>query len=52
VAAQLDHFRRILTGQRPNVSGAAAHLAHAAVVTAAYTSAATGQMVNPKELIA
>lgn len=51
-AAQLDHFRRVLTGQRPNVSGAAAHLAHAAVVTAAYTSAATGQTVNPKELIA
>jgi predicted dehydrogenase len=51
-AAQLDHFRRVLTGQRPNVSGAAAHLAHAAVVTAAYASAASGQMVNPKELIA
>ncbi len=51
-AAQLDHFRRVLMDQRPNVSGAEAHLAHAAVVTAAYASAASGQMVDPKELIA
>lgn len=51
-AAQLDHFRRVLTGQRTNLSGPAAHLAHAAVIESAYLSVTTGAFVNPKELIA
>ncbi|MQB01785.1 MAG: gfo/Idh/MocA family oxidoreductase [Actinobacteria bacterium] len=50
--AQVDHFCRVLMGQRPNTSGPESHLAHAAFIHACYASAQAGRFVNPKELIA
>jgi len=49
-AAQIDHFCRVLRGERPNSSGPAAHLAHAAFVDACYQSEATGAFANPRDL--
>ncbi|MGW5789215.1 Gfo/Idh/MocA family protein [Saccharopolyspora sp. NPDC003752] len=50
--AQVDHFCRILRGERFNTSGPANHLAHAAFIEACYASATSRGFVNPKELIA
>ena len=51
-AAQIDHFCRVLRGDRPNVSGPSAHLAHAAFIQACYASRTTGATVSPKEYLA
>jgi predicted dehydrogenase len=49
--AQVDHFCRVLAGQRVNTSSPEAHLAHAAVIHACYASAQAGAFINPKDLI-
>uniref|UniRef100_UPI003F494086 Gfo/Idh/MocA family protein n=1 Tax=Streptomyces sp. CA-136453 TaxID=3240050 RepID=UPI003F494086 len=51
-AAQIDCFCRVLDRQRPNPSGPAAHLAHAAFLAAAYASRATARTCDPKEFLA
>lgn len=50
--AQITHFCRVLAGQRPNTAGPQAHLAHAALIHAAYTAAAKGHFVDPREVLA
>lgn len=50
--AQVDHFCRVLYGQRANTSSPESHLAHAAFIHACYASAHSRGFVNPKELIA
>lgn len=50
--AQIEHFCRVLRGQRPNTSGPESHLGHAAFIHACYASATVRGFVNPKELIA
>ncbi|MGW4382936.1 Gfo/Idh/MocA family protein [Kitasatospora sp. NPDC004531] len=49
--AQIDHFCRVLDGQRPNTSGPDQHLAHAAFIASCYRSKAAGRYVNPKEML-
>lgn len=49
-AAQIDYFRRVIDGERPNLSGPRQHLAHLRFVTACYQAARTHTPVNPKEL--
>jgi predicted dehydrogenase len=51
-AAQIDCFCRVLDGQRPNPSGPATHLSHAAFLAAAYASKATSTTRDPKEFLA
>ncbi|MFE2291315.1 Gfo/Idh/MocA family protein [Streptomyces sp. NPDC059452] len=50
-AAQIDHFCRVLDGERTNASGPAQHLAHAAFVAACYESKKAGCYIDPKELL-
>ncbi|MFB6813721.1 Gfo/Idh/MocA family protein [Streptomyces sp. NPDC056347] len=49
--AQIDHFCRVLDGERPNASGPDQHLAHAAFIASCYESKAAGRYVDPKELL-
>ncbi|MEV7117498.1 Gfo/Idh/MocA family protein [Kitasatospora griseola] len=49
--AQIDHFCRVLDGERPNASGPDQHLAHAAFIASCYRSKAAGRYVNPKEML-
>lgn len=49
-ATQLDYFRRVIAGERPNLSGPRQHLAHLRFVTACYQAARTHTSINPKEL--
>ncbi|WP_455353534.1 Gfo/Idh/MocA family protein [Streptomyces sp. SYSU K217416] len=51
-AAQIDCFCRVLDGQRPNPSGPAAHLPHAAFLAAAYASQTAAGTRDPKEFLA
>ncbi|VFA98136.1 Glucose--fructose oxidoreductase precursor [Nocardia cyriacigeorgica] len=49
-ASQIEFFRRVIAGERPNPSGPRQHLAHMRFVTACYQSARTHTPVDPKEL--
>ncbi|MBF6185115.1 Gfo/Idh/MocA family oxidoreductase [Nocardia farcinica] len=49
-ATQLDYFRRVIDGERPNLSGPRQHLAHLRFVTACYQAARTHTCIDPKEL--
>lgn len=49
---QVDHFCRVIRGERANLATPESHLAHAAFIEAAYASAERGCFVNPKELMA
>ncbi|WKX70833.1 Gfo/Idh/MocA family protein [Streptomyces sp. XD-27] len=51
-ATQIDYFCRVLDGTRPNPSGPAEHLPHAAFLAAAYASQATARPADPKEYLA
>lgn len=50
-ACQIDYFRRVIDGQRPNVSGPTENLPHLAFIAACYESARSHTHVNPKELL-
>ncbi|WP_084526679.1 Gfo/Idh/MocA family protein [Nocardia vaccinii] len=50
-ASQIDYFRHVIDGDRPNLSGPEANLAHLSFVAACYESARTRTCVNPKELL-
>lgn len=50
-ACQIDYFRRVIDGQRPNVSGPTENLAHMGFIAACYESARSHTYVNPKELM-
>jgi predicted dehydrogenase len=50
-ACQIDYFRRVIDGQRPNVSGPQENLAHMGFIAACYESARSHTYVNPKELM-
>ncbi|WP_280398748.1 Gfo/Idh/MocA family protein [Nocardia carnea] len=47
---QIDYFRRVIDGERPNLSGPRQHLGHLRFVTACYQAARTHTTVDPKEL--
>ncbi|WEH33417.1 Gfo/Idh/MocA family oxidoreductase [Streptomyces sp. AM 4-1-1] len=49
--AQIDHFCRVLDGERPNTSGPQQHLAHAAFIASCYRSKTAGRYINPKEML-
>ena len=49
---QVDHFCRVIRGERPNLATPESHLAHAAFIQAAYASAEQECFVNPEELMA
>ncbi|MEV5510045.1 Gfo/Idh/MocA family protein [Streptomyces orinoci] len=49
--AQIDHFCRVLDGERPNTSGPEQHLAHAAFIASCYESKTAGRYIDPKELL-
>lgn len=51
-AAQIGRFCRVLDRTRPNPSGPAAHLPHAAFLAAAYASATAARPMDPKEHLA
>ncbi|OIJ98994.1 dehydrogenase [Streptomyces sp. MUSC 14] len=51
-AAQIDCFCHVLDRSRPNTSGPAAHLPHAAFLAAAYASVTTARPVDPKGFLA
>lgn len=48
---QIDYFRRVIEGQRPNVSGPRENLAHMSFIAACYQSARSHDHVNPKEFL-
>ncbi|WP_429415675.1 Gfo/Idh/MocA family protein [Nocardia sp. GAS34] len=50
-ASQIDYFRHVIEGDRPNLSGPQENLAHMSFVAACYESARTHASVNPKELL-
>ncbi|WP_407547787.1 Gfo/Idh/MocA family oxidoreductase [Streptomyces sp. Pv4-95] len=50
-ATQIDTFCRVLDKTRPNPSGVADHLPHAAFLAAAYASRTSGHPVAPKEYL-
>ncbi|MFK4102909.1 Gfo/Idh/MocA family protein [Streptomyces sp. NPDC019531] len=50
-ACQIDYFRRVIDGTRPNVSGPTENLAHMGFIAACYESARSRTYVNPKELL-
>ncbi|MFF5498962.1 Gfo/Idh/MocA family protein [Streptomyces aquilus] len=50
-ACQIDYFRRVIDGTRPNVSGPTENLAHMGFIAACYESARSRTYVNPKELM-
>jgi predicted dehydrogenase len=50
-ACQIDHFRRVIDGQRANVSGPKENLSHMSFIAACYESARSHTYVNPKELL-
>jgi len=50
-ACQIDYFRRVIDGQRPNVSGPKENLAHMSFIAACYESARSHAHINPKELL-
>jgi predicted dehydrogenase len=50
-ASQIDYFRHVIDGKRPNLSGPQENLAHMSFVAACYESARTRTSVNPKELL-
>ncbi|UQS22867.1 Gfo/Idh/MocA family oxidoreductase [Amycolatopsis thermalba] len=50
-ACQIDYFRRVIDGQRPNVSGPRENLAHMSFIAACYESARSHAHINPKELL-
>lgn len=50
-ACQIDHFRRVIDGLRPNASGPRENLAHMGFIAACYQSARSQQYVSPKELL-
>ena len=50
-AAQIDCFCRVLDGERTNPSGPAVHVAHVALLAAAYTSRASRTPADPKEYL-
>ncbi|MEV7426302.1 MULTISPECIES: Gfo/Idh/MocA family protein [unclassified Streptomyces] len=49
--AQIDHFCRVLDGERPNVSGPEQHLAHAAFIASCYRSKTAGRYVDPRGMM-
>ncbi|GAA4980507.1 hypothetical protein GCM10025734_83990 [Kitasatospora paranensis] len=49
--AQIDHFCRVLDGDRPNTSGPDQHLAHAAFIASCYRSKDAGRYIDPKEML-
>ncbi|MEV4731943.1 Gfo/Idh/MocA family oxidoreductase [Saccharopolyspora sp. NPDC049426] len=49
--AQVNHFCRVLAGTRANTAGPESHLAHAALIHAAYTSAAEGRFIDPRKVM-
>ncbi|MGW5122037.1 Gfo/Idh/MocA family protein, partial [Streptomyces noursei] len=49
--AQIDHFCRILDGERPNTCGPEQHLAHAAFIASCYESKSAGRYIDPKEML-
>jgi predicted dehydrogenase len=50
-ASQIDYFRHVIDGDRPNLSGPQENLAHMSFVAACYESARARTFVNPKELL-
>ncbi|MFK0249722.1 Gfo/Idh/MocA family protein [Amycolatopsis azurea] len=50
-ASQINHFCRVIRGDRANLSSPKDNVAHLAFITASYESARTGRHVNPKELM-
>ena len=50
-ACQIDYFRRVIDGQRPNVSGPRENLSHMSFIAACYESARSHAYINPKELL-
>ncbi|WP_147131657.1 Gfo/Idh/MocA family protein [Nocardia ninae] len=50
-ACQIDYFRRVIDGTRPNLSSPTDNLAHMAFVAACYEAARTRSSINPKELL-
>ncbi|MFJ1758588.1 Gfo/Idh/MocA family protein [Kitasatospora sp. NPDC088134] len=49
--AQIDHFCRVLDGERANTSRPLDHTDHAAFVAACYESKNASRYVNPKEML-
>ncbi len=49
--SQINYFRQVIDGDRPNLSGPQENLAHMSFVAACYQSARTHTSVNPKELL-
>lgn len=49
---QVDHFCRVLAGQRVNIAAPRAQLSYAAFIESCYLSMATGSYIEPKKLIA
>lgn len=50
-ASQINHFCRVIRGDRANLSRPQDNVAHLAFIAACYESARTGHHVNPKELM-
>lgn len=50
-ASQIDYFRHVIDGRRPNLSGPQENLAHMSFVAACYESARTRTTIDPKELL-
>ncbi|GAB3671814.1 Gfo/Idh/MocA family oxidoreductase [Saccharopolyspora tripterygii] len=49
--AQVNHFCRVLAGTCANTASPESHLAHAALIHAAYTSAAEGRFIDPRKVL-
>ena len=49
-ACQIDYFRRVIEGLRPNVSGPRQNLSHMRFIAACYESARTHAYIAPKEM--
>ncbi|MFD6072675.1 Gfo/Idh/MocA family protein [Amycolatopsis lurida] len=50
-ASQINHFCRVIRGERANLSSPRDNVAHLAFIAACYESARTGHPVSPKELM-
>ncbi|MEU9685360.1 Gfo/Idh/MocA family protein [Amycolatopsis japonica] len=50
-ASQINHFCRVVRGDRANLSSPQDNVAHLAFIAACYESARAGRHVNPKELM-
>jgi predicted dehydrogenase len=51
-SSQIDHFCRVIRGQRENMGSPEYHMQHVSFVEACYLSKTEGRYVKPKELLA